>query len=982
MSGDGSIARVAELLSRGSTPPHGPRTRGLRRLARASLVRLLRPYSVFQHERDEAILAALRQLEAMTALLQLEMRTALQQEEASRREDALRQRLRELQNLIDVERARLDGLGHLTEDLVDAARSLSDGVRGIGGTVQLAPGLNRAKRERTHALSPELGSELQSDTAHVICLATVAQLAHARVTVQSVRRVHPEWTAEVMLIATRDRAAAENGEVAVRSIAEALHRATEIQGADTEDERREIELLLARHHPEALIALLVPPVLRWRRGVDGRPTIHLPAGAWVLGRLDPLLTAVKRSGVALVPRLVHPLPDDGALPDVKLLAEVGQIAIDLIAVGASTGRPDFLEWWSERVQLAYGSLDGRKQARLEEREWIQRSLGLAPALFGAEIVEDPGSNVSVWNLQEHSLKETPDGIIVDEHSPLRLIALADYAPDRPHELSPRATRHRLSRMPALRSICIRYADELRAAGWPVDGLRPRLGEPLANGMPFDDALHALYWIADASGTRLGDIFAAEGFEAFLDWLTAPAPRGAASGISRYLLYRVLAERPDVPAAFPDLDGADGPRLAAWCHLSGRDEMAIPDRLLPPLPDGPPSQVEPTADRRPSESYDSITDLPTADVSTGPRVRVSGYLGHVFGLGTAARGYARALTAAGVDVFTLTAPLPSSDVGSGYGRDSCQNRAPDGNVDAELICINADQLPWFMDRFGSELNDAVRIGIWAWETDRIPTRWSNSYELLDEIWVYSHFMMENLSTVSPIPVMALPPSVMTPSDQPRQRLGVPDGFLYLFMFDYHSNVERKNPIGLIDAFTRAFADREGPRLLIKTFNAPQRPIEEEQLIWAIGDRSDIHLIDASLTTAERDGLLAACDCYVSLHRSEGFGLTLAEAMAAGKPVIGTGYSGNLDFMNERNSFLVNYELARVGPDAKIYPADGTWAEPDVDHAAALLRRVYQNPGEAARIARQGRDDVAQSLSEKTTGERMRRRIQQLTEAPSG
>jgi glycosyltransferase involved in cell wall biosynthesis len=354
---------------------------------------------------------------------------------------------------------------------------------------------------------------------------------------------------------------------------------------------------------------------------------------------------------------------------------------------------------------------------------------------------------------------------------------------------------------------------------------------------------------------------------------------------------------------------------------------------------------------------------------------------VLGLGSAARGYARALTAAGVGVCTLKTDLPSTGPAGRYGRERYHDRFPDGEIDAELICINAEELPWFMTRFGDRLTNTPRIGVWAWETDRIPARWKRSYQMLDEIWVNSRFMAENIGAASPIPVLALPPAVTAPSDRPPLRLGVPDGFLYLFMFDYYSTVQRKNPVGLIEAFSRAFADGEGPRLLIKTFNAPQRPIDEEQLLWAIGDRSDIHLVDASLTAEERDAVLAACDCYVSLHRSEGFGLTLAEAMAAGKPVIGTRYSGNLDFMNERNSFLVDYTLTRVGPDGQIYPADGTWAEPDLDHAAALLRRVYDDPDGAARIAHQAREDIARELSEQAAGQRMRRRLQELIAAPA-
>src|SRR5436305_469366 len=137
------------------------------------------------------------------------------------------------------------------------------------------------------------------------------------------------------------------------------------------------------------------------------------------------------------------------------------------------------------------------------------------------------------------------------------------------------------------------------------------------------------------------------------------------------------------------------------------------------------------------------------------------------------------------------------------------------------------------------------------------------------------------------------------------------------------------------------------------SAPLRPYVEEEVLWTVDGRPDIHVIDRSLTGDEKDALMAACDCYVSLHRSEGFGLTLAEAMAMGKPLIGTGYSGNVDFMNEDNSFLVDYEMTLVGPGCEIYPPEAEWAEPSVGHAAELMRRVYERPDVAARIGARAR-----------------------------
>ena len=121
-----------------------------------------------------------------------------------------------------------------------------------------------------------------------------------------------------------------------------------------------------------------------------------------------------------------------------------------------------------------------------------------------------------------------------------------------------------------------------------------------------------------------------------------------------------------------------------------------------------------------------------------------------------------------------------------------------------------------------------------------------------------------------------------------------------------------------------------------------------------------MIDRALPREQKDALIGACDCYVSLHRAEGFGITLAEAMALGKPVIGTGYSGNLDFMTPENSWLVDYELVRIGEDAEPYPADGVWAQPDTDQTPRFMREVYENAGAARERALRGQADIRRTL----------------------
>ncbi len=828
-----------------------------------------------------------------------------------------------------------------------------------------------------------LGAYGTMSQMQVITLTARATLAQARVLAASLRRHQPDWSLDILVVGRADEAdaGADGTSPRVRSVADEL-------GVD-------VETLIARHDEQDLIALLLPRMLQaYARRLSG-PVLHLPPTAWVLGDLEPVTAALAERSVLLAPRMTADVPDDGLEPTREQMEQAGRMAETIFGVDGTSGADGFVTWWEGHVEEALGSLDGRRSgARPEDRSWLARLLELAPARFSTAVLDDRSCNLSSWNLHAHTLESTPDGVWVDGSTPLRLLDLAGFRPDRPHQLNASASRVRVSRSPALRELCERYALELRQAGWSASDRRYDIGRRMADGLVYDEALDALRVRAEALGEGFDELFGEEGRgeRAFVDWLQGPAPAGAGYGINRYVFYRVVRERPDVMRAYPDLDGPDGAGYVAWCRAFGREEMGIPDRFMPGGP-GEGQELGSDEEQEPGSLAEVVGSQATAE---GPRetatppvrdgqfqaVRVSGYLSHTLGLGAAARGYAQALQAAGVPVSTVSVPLHHlelpGELGDGYGRHGFEDALHDGVHGYEIVAVNADELPDFVERLGEGYFHGPRIGIWGWETNSIPARWRRAFELVQEIWVYSRFMAENIGAVAPVPVIALPPPVQSPAAPAMPtRLDVPeDGMLFLFVFDYLSTIQRKNPVGLIEAFKRAFAPGEGPRLLLKTINAPLRPLAEEEVLWAAHGRSDVHVIDRSLSGEQLNGLMAACDCYVSLHRSEGFGLTLAEAMAIGKPVIGTGYSGNLDFMNAQNSYLVDYELGRVGPDCEIYPAEGEWAQPSVEHAAQLMRRVAEQSGEAAAIGARAREDIARELSPQTTGASMRQRLKEL------
>jgi glycosyltransferase involved in cell wall biosynthesis len=292
-------------------------------------------------------------------------------------------------------------------------------------------------------------------------------------------------------------------------------------------------------------------------------------------------------------------------------------------------------------------------------------------------------------------------------------------------------------------------------------------------------------------------------------------------------------------------------------------------------------------------------------------------------------------------------------------------------------LNADQAHNFAFHKGrSYFQGRYNIGAWAWELLDFPRDWLPRFKYFDEIWVPSSFVVDALSPVSPVPVIRIPHpisrvTIPTPPPDIRRRFSInEEDFLFLFMFDYHSVLERKNPLGLIEAFRRAFSPGDSAALLLKTSHT------NRQSLKALTDTvagAKISVIETILSRSDIHALYDACDCYVSLHRSEGFGLTPAEAMAAGKPVIATAYGGNMDFMNEGNSYLVKHNLVELDKDYPPYEKGSSWADPDVEHAAELMRFVYENRDEARATGKRAQAEIERTLAPPVVAEIMKERL---------
>ena len=299
----------------------------------------------------------------------------------------------------------------------------------------------------------------------------------------------------------------------------------------------------------------------------------------------------------------------------------------------------------------------------------------------------------------------------------------------------------------------------------------------------------------------------------------------------------------------------------------------------------------------------------------------------------------------------------------------------------LVQVNANKVPSLYNYIGtSHFRNKYNIGFWAWELSAFPQKWHDRFSYFQEIWTPSLFCREALTTVSPIRVMKVMHAVEIKMSRKfeRQQFGIPEGrFVFFFMFDFYSTFERKNPMAVVEAFKAAFAPNEPVTLVLKFYNSEINHKDCNRLYKAAPGHS-ILLINDYLSRDKIYGLLACCDAYVSLHRSEGFGLTMAEAMYLGKPVIATNYSGNTEFMKRDNSFLVEYRLKELERDFGPYRKGNVWADPDVEDAARWMRYVYENMEAARKIGARAAEDIRQQLSPKKVGALIKTRISEIVE----
>jgi len=744
--------------------------------------------------------------------------------------------------------------------------------------------------------------------------------------------------------------------------------------------------------------------------------IYFDPDILITGSLDELAAHIDQHSIVLTPHLTEPI-DDEAYPGEQAILMAGSFNLGFIALRTTDTSRRLLRWWQQRLY-------DKCLSRVAEGLFVdQKWMDLAPGLFkDVFVLSHPGYNTAYWNLHGRHVLLGDDGP-TSNGLPLVFFHFSGINPESLDGVSKYQDRFRLSDIGQAADLYRLYARKVFDAGYAKCRAWPYAFGRFSNGVAIPDAARSLYHsLGEVKQKPFGNPFETGMPNSFFDWLNGPQRAGATTPYLSRLLYSVFTLRPDLHAVYPGPVEADLAGFSAWLLEDGRRDMRLADVWLDALPHshatdvlggGIARRLRRYAKRlyrsapgqrakqlvkgllgakgtralkrrlRPQPARAAQAPAPVAPpgLPSVERVGVNviGYLRAETGMGEAARLLVRAFETTGLplSLHNLDLGVVARQDDNSFGR-----AESDFPYDVNLFVVNADQIPAVFAHLGSAATTGrYNVGYCMWEQEDLPDRYRDAFTHLHEVWAATAFTADAFSRKAPLPVRRVPcpvvPLAKAEGLDIRTRLGLPErAFLFLYLFNYLSGFERKNPIGAVRAFRKAFGDDDSRFLLIKTSHQNFSPDDHRRLQDEVGGAKNIRLVNEYLSRAEVDALMVDCDAYLSLHRSEGFGLTVAEAMACGKPVVSTTYSGPRDFFDQNNGYPVRFTLVTLERDQGPYPKGSVWAEPDITHAAELLQRLATHPEERQTLAARARGDFEERYSFTAIGCHLARRLDEI------
>ena len=662
----------------------------------------------------------------------------------------------------------------------------------------------------------------------------------------------------------------------------------------------------------------------------------------------------------LTPHLTEPAERD-AFPDDIGILRAGVYNLGFLGVGGAPDTEKLLRWWSRRLQ--YECVNEPDSGRFVDQKFMDLVPGFSPHVH---ILRETAYNVAYWNLHQRSLSGPPGAWRVDGN-PLRFFHFSGIDPRNPRQLSKHTQAFRGAEISApLAALMQDYAARVLERGHGTIPAGSYAYGRFASGAPIPNFVRRMF--RDRHVRWLGG----DPFTSYEEYLHLPSPDACSgtTGQVTQLMAEVRRQDPWLQHAF-DLSSPHGAdRYLQWFRDHARyrfDGRAV----LEPRPAAtPPATVQ---------ALPALTE--TATEERPPQATVVGYLRLALGVGEAGRQVLRALHHGQIPVQGL--PIRIRTQSEEVGQEQEPLFVEQSSAPVEIFNVNADQLPLVLNTLKGTLQPAAwRAVMPFWELEQFPSPWLQALTLVDEVWAPTRFIERMLAQRTSTPVRYMPLLLTFDPPPPAERAAFgldSEAFVFFFSFDCFSFVDRKNPMAVVRAFRQAFrgtAPVAKARLVIKALNSDKLGYQLPAWLEALRRDPDVLLIERTLSRHETLQLIGCCDAVVSLHRSEGLGLLISEAMHLGKPVIATDYSATTELVTHQTGWPVDYRLVPVREGEYPFHADQVWAEPDEAHAAWQMRSVWQFPDEAARRASNARALLQRQHGLDACAQRMRARIEEV------
>ena len=675
--------------------------------------------------------------------------------------------------------------------------------------------------------------------------------------------------------------------------------------------------------------------------------------------ITPVFDAlIEGASVVLTPHLTRPAETDITPNDLTMM-QAGIYNLGFVAFRKQVEVEDVLRWWARR--LRYQCINAQALGIFVDQKFIDLVPGF---LDHVAVLRTPTLNVAYWNLAQRDLERDQDHWLVDGQ-PLIFFHFSGYDPRNSQRLSKYTVLFSDANSSALQALLDDYQSDLFARELDHTPRAIFAYDRFASGAKIPTLARHIF--RDDYLTWEGDPFAT--FERHLGQPAIGIPAGSNGSVCTNLMLGFWKSSSLLQNSY-DVRSPDGVAdVVRWMidngHASGLDSRLMVGTL----------------ERLEDSGRNPHRPVPSGCAEDGADISVIGYLTANSGVGEAGR---LALSALAAGERSVDAVNVSLNVASSRDNFSCEAFLRDkalGRV--QIFHVNADQLPSVQDKMaGAFRQDAYRIAVPFWELAKFPAEWLSHFNQVDEIWAPTRFIQNALINKIDKPVIRMPIAFdfERPAGLGRSRFGLPDGrFVFLFSFDFLSFSGRKNPAAVLQAFTHAFAGRRFEKdvvLVIKCVNSALAQKEVDALRRDVDRRLDIRFIDQELSRTDMLGLIGAVDCVVSLHRSEGLGLLIAEAMALGVPVIATDYSATVELISPDTGYPVDFKLIELGPDDYPFARGQVWADPDLSHAAWQMHYVVEQAGKNGDLIERARRFVATEHGLQTVTSRQESRFQEL------